>query len=322
MGSEPSARRPWGPTAPRRFAGTPWVPALAARCKHGPGPGPAPAPVRLARSPGAGKTAPFGGHPSPVRGPPGLLARLPSLLWCAAGPPSPPPWAWGVVAVGPCSATPRSAVPARGLVPRPRPGLARRAWPPVGLPRRCPPRLLRSPPCGLVPAASGVCARVPAPAGPPSAPVRAPSGRPSSAPAGLPSSGPPAGSPPPAASACRAGSRPSGGRFGRPPPPRGVGGPPVPRVGGAGAPSVWRSAPGLLRCGAGAPAGAACSSSGCCLSGVSPLPPPRSPSPAGGGGGRRARRVASPPKGSAFRGPLWAPPAPSGRCPAGAAPRR
>ena len=90
-----------------------------------------------------------------MRGPPGLLARLPSHLWCAAGPPSPPPWAWGVVAVGPCSASPRSAIPARGLVPRPRPGLARRAWPPVGLPRRYPPRLLRSPPCGLVPAASG-----------------------------------------------------------------------------------------------------------------------------------------------------------------------
>ena len=30
MGSEPSARRPCGPSAPRRFAGTPWVPALAA----------------------------------------------------------------------------------------------------------------------------------------------------------------------------------------------------------------------------------------------------------------------------------------------------
>ena len=54
----------------------------------------------------------------------------------------------------------------------------------------------------------------------------------------------------------------------------------------------------------------------------SPLPPPRSPSPAGGGGGHRARRVASPPKGSAFRGPLWAPPAPSGRCPTGAPPLR
>lgn len=97
--------------------------------------------------------------------------------------------------------------------------------------------------------------------------------------------------------------------------PGALAGPRSPRWGGAGAPSVWRCAPGLLRCGAarrlaacaGAPAGAACFSWGCCQSGASPLLPPRSPSPAGGGGGHRARRVASPPEGSAFRGPLWAP---------------
>ena len=319
MGSAPSARRPRGPAAPRHFAGTLWVPALAARCKHGPGPGPAPAPVRLPRSKCAGQTAPFGGHPSPVRGPPGLLARLPSRLWCAAGPPSPP--RGGVVAVGPCSATPRSAIrpvaSSLGPVPGSLVGPGRPSASPAGVP-------------------PGSSAR------PPAASYLRPRGSALASPLRLARRRLRCGLPLVALPALRRAFR----RRVRPPGPPlrrplravlaavlvGVGSVgllrpgalagPRPPLGGAGAPSVWRSAPGLLRCGAGAPAGAACCSSGCCRSGVSPLPPPRSPSPAGGGGGHRAQRVASPPKGSAFRGPLWAPPAPSGRCPAGAAPRR
>ena len=301
-GPSPLRRDPLGPGSggsPQGWAGSGSRPRSGA-----PGPlprgGPACA-VRGAPVPGAG--APRATRPAPLASV--VCGRSPGAPACGRG------------RRGPLFGHSPLAAPARCLLPRPRPGLARRAWPPVGLPRRCPPRLHRSPPCGLVPAASGGCARRARSGWPAVAPVRAPGGRPSSAPAGRPSSGPLAGSPPPAASACRAGSRPNGGRFGRPPPPRGFGGPPVPPLGGPG-PRLCGAAPrGFLRCGAarrlaacaGAPAGAACFSWGCCQSGASPLLPPRSPSPAGGGGGHRARRVASPQRGPLFAG-LSGPPGP------------
>ena len=316
MGSEPSARRPSplrrDPLGPGSGGSLQAWAGSGSRPRSG-----APCPLLLRGQDCAVRGAPVPGAGAPRATRPAPLASV----VCGRSPVAPALGVgrgrrgplFGHSSLGNSGPWPRTSAPSRARSS----GLAARRPPPPVSPPAPPLAPLRPRTCGL----GGTALCVPAPAGPPSAPVRAPSGRPSSAPAGLPSSGPPAGSPPPAASACRAGSRPNGVRFGRPPPPRGVGGPRAP-VGGARGPSVWRSAPGLLRCGAGAPAAAACFSCSCCQSVASPLLPPRSPSPAGGGGGHRARRVASPPKGSAFRGPLWAPPAPSGRCPAGAPPHR
>ena len=274
-----------------------------------------PAPIARARLRRSGGTRPrCGGPPGYSPGSPRICGMRPVPRRPRLGRGAWSPWAL----VRPLLARQfRPVASYLGPVPGSLVGPGRPSASPAGIP----PGSSARPPAASYLRPRGDCARVPAPAGPPSAPVRAPSGRPSCAPAGLPSSGPPAGSPPPAASACRAGSRPSGARFGRPPPPRGVGGPRAPRWGGPW-PVCVAFRPGAFALRRGAPAGAACFSCSCCQSWASPLLPPRSPSPAGGGGGHRARRVASPPEGSAFRGPLWAPPAPSGRCPTGAEPRR
>lgn len=314
-GPSPLRRDPLGPGSggsPQGWAGSGSRPRSGA-----PGPlprgGPACA-VRGAPVPGAG--APRATRPAPLASV--VCGRSPGAPACGRG------------RRGPLFGRSSLAAPARGLVPRPRPGLARRAWPPVGLPRRCPPRLHRSPPCGLVPAASGGCALRARSGWPAVAPVRAPGGRPSSAPAGRPSSGPLAGSPPPAASACRAGSRPNGGRFGRPPPPRGFGGPPVPPLGGGPGPRLCGAAPRGFCAAAllggsppalGPPLVLRASSGAAASRGLLPFSLPAPPPPLGEGEGT-GPVGGKPPERPAFRGPLRAPQAPAGRCPAGAAPRR
>lgn len=174
-------------------------------------------------------------------GPPGYSPGSPRVCGVRPVPRRPRAWAWSPWAlVRPLLARQlRPVASYLGPVPGSLVGPGRPSASPAGVP----PGSTARPPAAsfLRPRGAALC--VPAPAGPPSAPVRAPSGRPSSAPAGRPSSGPLAGSPPPAASACRAGSRPNGGRFGRPPPPRGFGGPPVPPLGGGPGPRLCGAAP-------------------------------------------------------------------------------
>ena len=101
-----------------------------------------------------------------MRGPPGLLARLPSHLWCAAGPPAPPPV--GVVAVGPCSAAPRSLLRPVASYLGPVPGSLVGPGRPSASPAGVPPGSTARPPAAsfLRPRGAALC--VPAPAGPPS----------------------------------------------------------------------------------------------------------------------------------------------------------
>ena len=307
-GPSPLRRDPLGPGSggsPQGWAGSGSRPRSGA-----PGPlprgGPACA-VRGAPVPGAG--APRATRPAPLASV--VCGRSPGAPACGRGRRGP--------LFGHSSLAVRPVASYLGPVPGSLVGPGRPSASPAGVP----PGSAARPPAAsfLRPRGAALC--VPAPAGPPSAPVRAPSGRPSSAPAGRPSSGPLAGSPPPAASACRAGSRPNGGRFGRPPPPRGFGGPPVPPLGGgAGAPSVWRCAPGLF-------ALRRCSAARrlrwgprwCCVlllgllpvGGFSPSPSPL-PLPRWGRGRAPGPTGGKPPRGVRFSRTPLGPPAPSGRC--------
>ena len=255
MGSEPSARRPSplrrDPLGPgsgsllQAWAGS------GSRPRSG-----APCPLQLRGQDCAVRGAPVPGAGAPRATRPAPLASV----VCGRSPVAPARGRgrrgplFGHSSLGSSGPWPRTSAPSRARSS----GLAARRPPPPVSPPAPPLAPLRPRPCGLGGLRSGPRSCWPAVV----------SGAGSLWSPFLRSGGPSvvgslAGSPLPAASACRAGSRPNRGRFGRPPPPRGVGGPPAP-AGGAGAPSVWRSAPGLLRCGAGAPAGAACLSFGYC----------------------------------------------------------
>lgn len=264
-----------------------------------------PAPVARARLRRSGGTRPrCGGPPGYSPGSPRICGMRPVPRRPRLGRGAWSPWAL----VRPLLARQfRPVASSLGPVPGSLVGPGRPSASPAGVP----PGSSARPPAASSLRPRGVCARVPAPAGPPSAPVRAPSGRPSSAPAGLPSSGPPAGSPPPAASACRAGSRPNGGRFGRPPPPRGVGGPPAPAGGGRG-PVCVAFRPGAFALRRGAPAGATCFSSGCWQSGLLPFSLPAPPPPLGEGEGTGPDGWQAPQRGPLFADPSGPPLPPPG----------